>query len=269
MALYNNPAFAQGLAGLVGSFIGNPDAEAKSLLAASEAKLNNQTAQFRDAIGETGMSGDLAGMMIRALQAGPDYSRYAPGIGDKAVDFLRAGFGTPGMMPPMAPQSLPRIGVPAGRGGTGAGTGGAGRTGGVDLSKVTQSELSRISRMVRDAGFEGAAAAEVEAYILDQASNGNYTSLTGAAGDLLPGIRMGDVPTGEVDQNDSWAPWDWFKGPEPVTRPGVVFPERSAAPNQDEAGVLNKAREALRLAPDQEAAIRRELERLGIDPSKL
>lgn len=108
MALYNNPAFAQGLAGLVGSFIGNPDAEAKSLLAASEAKLNNQTAQFRDAIGETGMSGDLAGMMIRALQAGPDYSRYAPGIGDKAVDFLRAGFGVPGMMPTMAPRMAPR-----------------------------------------------------------------------------------------------------------------------------------------------------------------
>jgi hypothetical protein len=92
---YNNPMLAQGLSSLVQSFIGNPQAEAQSLEAASRALLNNQTAQFRDAIGDTGLSGDLASMMIRALQAGPDYSENAPDIGMATARMGAMGFGGP------------------------------------------------------------------------------------------------------------------------------------------------------------------------------
>lgn len=85
--IYNNPMFAGGLGDLIRGMIGNPQASAQSELLASQALLNNQTAQYRDAIGETGLAGDLASMMIRSLQAGPDYSRYAPGIGDAWLEF--------------------------------------------------------------------------------------------------------------------------------------------------------------------------------------
>ncbi len=97
-SLYANPMFAQSLAGLVGQFIGDPTAAAQRELMASEALLNNQTAQYRDAIGQTGLEGDLASMMIRALQAGPDYSNNAPEIGQAAMGFEAYGRGSLGQM---------------------------------------------------------------------------------------------------------------------------------------------------------------------------
>lgn len=104
---YNNPMFAQGLAGLVQSFIGDPSATAANEEAASRALLNNQTAQFRDAMGQSGLEGDMAAMMIRALQAGPQYSGNAPTIGNAALGFDMMGYGQiPGGQPqmPAAPQ---------------------------------------------------------------------------------------------------------------------------------------------------------------------
>jgi hypothetical protein len=109
-SLYNNPMFAQSLAGLVGQFIGDPNAAAQRELYASEALLNNQTAQYRDAIGDTGLQGDLASMMIRALQAGPDYSDNAPTIGAAAMGFEQAGQGGLGQM---VQAAMPAPGVPA------------------------------------------------------------------------------------------------------------------------------------------------------------
>jgi hypothetical protein len=97
---FNNPLFAQGLAGLVQGFIGDPSATAAAEEAASRALLNNQTAQFRDAIGDTGLSGDLSAMMIRALQAGPEYAGHAPTIGRAALGMTQAGFGN------LQPQGL-------------------------------------------------------------------------------------------------------------------------------------------------------------------
>lgn len=123
-SLYNNPMFASGLGQLVQSFIGNPEAEAKSQLAASEALLNNQTAQYREAIGDTGLSGDLAAMMIRALQAGPDYSRYAPGIGDATIRMGALGFGRPELTP--SPQIAQMMMGMGGGGGQAAPSGGGG-----------------------------------------------------------------------------------------------------------------------------------------------
>lgn len=96
---YNNPLFAQGLAQLVQDFIGDPNATAQNEEAASRALLNNQTAQYREAIGETGAGGDLATMMIRALQAGPEYSGNAPRIGQAAIGMGQQGYGNPGMAP--------------------------------------------------------------------------------------------------------------------------------------------------------------------------
>lgn len=84
-SVYNNPAFAQGLSGLVNSFIGDPVKTAQAEVYASEALLNRQTAQYREAM-DVGLDGDIASMMIRALQAGPDYSRYAPSIGQAWYD---------------------------------------------------------------------------------------------------------------------------------------------------------------------------------------
>lgn len=104
---FNNPMFAQGLAGLVQNFIGNPGQTAQAEEAASRALLNNQTAQFRDAMGDSGLNGDMAAMMIRALQAGPQYSQMAPTIGNAAVGFNMQGYGQiPGGQPqvPQAPQ---------------------------------------------------------------------------------------------------------------------------------------------------------------------
>lgn len=121
---YNNPAFAQGLAGLVESFIGNPSKTAAAEEAASRALLNNQTAQFRDAIGETGLSGDLASMMIRALQAGPEYSGNAPKIGDAAIRMGALGFGSPELTPDSSITSMIRQSMMP-RAGGGGGAGGA------------------------------------------------------------------------------------------------------------------------------------------------
>lgn len=93
---YNNPLFAQGLSGLVQSFIGNPKAEAQNQLYASEALLNNQTAQYREAmdVGLRQNGGDLGSMMIRALQAGPEYSGNAPKISNAVTDFYNGNLGT-------------------------------------------------------------------------------------------------------------------------------------------------------------------------------
>jgi hypothetical protein len=103
---YNNPMFAQGLAQLVQGFIGDPGATAQNEELASRALLNNQTAQFRDQIGETGTQGDLATMMIRALQAGPEYSGNAPRIGDAAINMGQRGYGNPEMAPSMDIASM-------------------------------------------------------------------------------------------------------------------------------------------------------------------
>jgi hypothetical protein len=118
-SLYNNPMFAQSLAGLVGSFIGNPAEAAQRELFASEALLNNQTAQYRDAIGDTGLQGDLASMMIRALQAGPEYSGNAPEIGMAAMGFNQMGQGSLGQVvadailaQPAVAQAAPRPAAP-------------------------------------------------------------------------------------------------------------------------------------------------------------
>jgi hypothetical protein len=153
---YNNPLFAQGLGGLVASFIGDPSKIAQNELLASEALLNNQTAHYRDAIGDTGLSGDLAAMMIRSLQAGPDYSQYAPGIGDAALRMGAMGFGGPELTPTGSIADM----IMRAAAGDGRGRGGAGAVvpDGVTPINLTATEKQMIDRRLRAAveGIEGA-----------------------------------------------------------------------------------------------------------------
>lgn len=109
---YNNPLFASGLAGLVEGFVGNPQTEARSQLLAAQALNENLTAQYRQAmdVGLEAASHPLSQMMIRALQAGSQYSGNAPKI-SAAVNQQEAGI-----------LGLPRAGGSGGGGSAGGST---------------------------------------------------------------------------------------------------------------------------------------------------
>lgn len=264
-SLYNNPMFAQGLSKLVQSFIGNPRDAARNELAASEALLNNQTAQYRDAIGDTGMSGDLSGMMVRALQAGPDWSRYAPGIGDAALKFGAMGFGRPELTPkgPIAQMMMKSL-QPRGRSSSGTSS----RPAAPGNRSVTQGASNRVVRMVREAGYEGADAAQIMDAILKDYQSGGGT-LDEAASRILPNVSYEETVT---DSNDSWYnPADWVRGPETektLKLPGAAAPAAPQAPAGNETQLLNEAREAISRGADKTAVAAR-LRDMGVDPGKL
>lgn len=79
---YNNPLFAEGLAGLIEGFIGNPVSTAQAELMAAQALNENLTAQYRQGmdVGLSSQGSNLSDMMVRALQAGNQYSGNAPKI---------------------------------------------------------------------------------------------------------------------------------------------------------------------------------------------
>jgi len=108
---YNNPLFAQGLAGLVEGFIGNPAQTAQAELMAAQAKNENMTAQFRNAmdVGLGANGTNLSDMMVRALQAGNQYSGNAPKV-SAAIRQDQAGI----------------LGMPRARGGGGGSSSGGG-----------------------------------------------------------------------------------------------------------------------------------------------
>ena len=281
---YNNPMFAQGLSGLIQGFIGNPGDTAKNEMLASQALLNNQTAQYRDAIGDTGLSGDLASMMIRALQAGPQYSGNAPKIGDAAIRMGAMGFGSPELTPQgpiaqMMMQAMSGGGRSGGRRSSG-GSGGAPVTSdmpatqiGPSLADLTQGERNRVARMVREAGYEGAEAAQIMTSILEGYAAGGFPTLDQSAGSILPGVGYEEVVVG-TDPNNSWYnPRDWFRGPSDITEQRLSIPTQEA-PAQVGQGdlevsqVINQAREAIASGKDPRA-VRARLVEMGIDPSNL
>jgi len=291
---YNNPMFGQSLAGLIDSFVGNPQQAAQAELMAAQALNENLTAQYRQAIGDTGLSGDLSSMMIRSLQAGPDYARVAPTIGDNALKYGTMGFGSPELTP--APGSLAdtfirNLITPPARGG------GGGSSGSSPSRDLTQSEVSRVSKRITEAGFEGQDAVSVEARIMQEWNTGKYSSLEEAAAAILPQVSY--TNTKVVDQNYAWEPetvddgsgswlgladdtllsnvFDMFRGPEmgpelslppleqetPQQGPASGLPE-----GETEESVLEQARKAIRDGKDPEG-VREALRGYGIDPGKL
>jgi hypothetical protein len=266
---YNNPMLAQGLSSLVQSFIGNPQAEAQSQEAASRALLNNQTAQFRDAIGETGLSGDLAAMMIRSLQAGPDYARVAPGIGDNAVRFGAMGFGRPELTPQGGLANIimgamqPRSGG-GGGGGGGSSGGGGGASAGKPMRAMTASDVTNMRSLAKQLELPPEA---VFGAVQEGLASGQFSSVGEAIMDVVS--RVGEVP-GEPVTTPGWFGTSFGeKTVTPMTR-GIV-PRQSAAPagqNADAVSALNQAREAIAKGADPEAVAAR-LAELGIDPGGL
>lgn len=269
---YNNPLFAQGLAQLVQGFIGNPQQTAQNEEAASRALLNNQTAQYREAIGDTGLNGDLASMMIRALQAGPEYSGNAPKIGDSAIKMGALGFGSPALTPDGDIAGMIRSAMMPSRGRSGGGGGSSGGGAGTTApKKLTDGSLSRLARMVRDGGYEGPEGARVQSAIIDAYQGGGFATLDQAAASILPSVGYEDVVVGQ-DPNDSWYnPMDWIRGPSDITEKQLKIPSAApAAPagGADEITVLNGAREAIASGKD-EAAVRARVAEMGFDPSKI
>lgn len=185
---YNNPLFAEGLAGLVKSFIGNPVQTAQAELMAAQAKNENMTADYRQMM-DVGLQGDLSAMMIRALQAGPEYSGNAPKI-SAAVNQNNAGI----------------LGMPAGgsRGGGGGGsstpTGGPGEVGPLDLKRLME------VYMTEDQRTNVGAKPIVDAI---NYANENGVDVNTAILEALTGIQHTPETT-----TDTWMPFDETTTPE-------------------------------------------------------
>jgi len=270
-SLYNNPMFAQGISDIIGSFIGDPSQEAANQLNASQARLNNQTADYRHYIGEAGLSGDLSEMMIRALQAGPDYARIAPTIGDSALKYGAVGYGdAPYDASTAAPALASLFSMSAPRGGGGGGTSGAGAApgqGGKSPADLTQSALTRLARDISSAGYEGNDAVTIRDRIIQEwANNDSYATLDQATGAILPGITQnpGDITDpNEFNMGEIEGPGtffgeiaDLFTGPQRGD-PYLQFPnDPTAGIGQPQGGGVNvsgippAAIEALKANPD-------------------
>ncbi|MBP8216073.1 MAG: DUF882 domain-containing protein [Thauera sp.] len=105
--LYANPLFATGLSSIVQNVFGggDPYRAAQAELAASEAGLNNDTARYREAIGEAGARKDLAGILLSSLQAGQDFSSEAPTVASSLASLPEYG---------IAPQTQAQIQIGTG-----------------------------------------------------------------------------------------------------------------------------------------------------------
>lgn len=103
--LYNNPAFASGIGDVLSTMLSSPEASAQAQYDAQRAGMLADTRNYRLGLGQAGEGGDYANMMIRALQAGRDYSAEAPEITSAIMSLPGAGF---------TPQELANIQVGAG-----------------------------------------------------------------------------------------------------------------------------------------------------------
>lgn len=270
---YNNPMFANSLAGLVQNLIGDPSKQAAAEEAASRALLNNQTAQYREAIGDTGLSGDLAAMMIRALQAGPDYSAHAPRIGDAAIRMGSMGFGRPELTPSNGIAALVSNAM-RGR----AARAPAAAPAAAPAPRLTASASTALQRAVRDAGYEGAENAKIVGSIIGAYQSGQYPTLEQAAAAVLPNVTRETVEVPDPTNRAGTALGRLFgtapegydtKLIERLVIPGIEPASPSAGIGAQDAGaVLQEARRAIASGKDPNAVARR-LQELGIDPSQL
>lgn len=249
-SVFNNPLFGEGLANLVGNFIGSPKGVAEAELLAAQARNENLTADYREGM-DVGLEGDLASMMVRALQAGSDYSRYAPTISGAIRADQRGILGT-------------------GKGGMGGGSGG--RSGG-SKKKGDPASLSTSLRTTLRQQFDenpdvyGAAIEEIAGGLADGSfatedeglawvlqnlqREETVTNPAGTAVTRFLGITPADAPPDEVKVGD-------VTGIKP--RPG--------SEDAQAIEILNDAREAIAQGADP-AAVKERLAGLGIDPARL
>ena len=90
--LYNNPAFASGLGDVLSSMLAPKDASPAAQYDAQRAGMLADTRNYRLGLGQAGEEGDYANMMIRALQAGNDYSNNAPEITSAITSLPGSGY---------------------------------------------------------------------------------------------------------------------------------------------------------------------------------
>ena len=118
--LYNNPAFASGLGDVLQAMLAPKDAPAAAQYDAQRAGMLADTRNYRLGLGQAGEGGDYANMMIRALQAGRDYSAEAPEITAAIASLPGSGFSAQDMANIQVGSGVQRAsGTFAGRGGTG------------------------------------------------------------------------------------------------------------------------------------------------------
>ncbi len=215
---YNNPMLSQGLGDLVKQFIGNPGQTAQNELFAAQAKNENMTAQFREAMG-VGITPDttpLGEMIVRALQAGNDQSsnvvRGAAAIRDD--QFGRLSLRTP-------------------RGGGG----GSSRT-----NAVTEGEKNRLRMAIKaNPNIDPADGQAVLSAILEAHMNGPAgVPLDITAGQMLPQYGYSSVVTepreGKLSEISGLGSLftevlDKFRGPlteDRLSGPGILDPNAAA-----------------------------------------
>lgn len=256
-SVWNNPLFGEGLAKIVKGLISDPETSAQNQLMAANAKMATQTADFRDMHGAGAMSsgGALSRMFAQSM-----------GGGSASRGGRRSS------------------------GGSRASGGGASTSTPADLSKLTQAAQSRLARLVKDAGYEGADAARVVGGVLNAYKTGQFANLDMAASEILPGVsreRTETVvnPNEFFGENGTWNPINMFRGPEVTVEETLNIPTianmvaqatgtaasaPAAAPqaNPQAAQALNQAREAVAAGASPEAVAAR-LTKMGIDPSQL
>lgn len=244
---YNNPLFADGLANLVKGYIGNPLETAQAELYAAKALNENLTAGYRQNM-DVGLEGDLSAMMIRALQAGPDYSRYAPSI---ATAVNRNNSGTLGAL----------LG-----GGGGGRRGGSSKSG--DFDGLSTSLRTTLRQFAKDNELTPETQGEIMNFMIGGLSDGTFKTEDEAWSSALSNMEFEETVTNKPGTMltrlfglDDGVPDEVVRGP--VT--GIRAPE-GVAP--DSVDILNKAREAIAAGADP-AAVKQRLVDMGIDPGQL
>ena len=253
---YNNPLFAEGLASLVSNYVGNPSQTAQNELMAARARNENMTAQYREAM-DAGLDGDLGTMMIRALQAGNQYSGNAPKIAAAVRQDQRGTLGVP---------------VRAVRGGSSGGNSSPDALTASMMNLLTKNAGAFVEANA-DQGFNEGHIPAIVANAVQGYQAQTYEDPMTSLADTLSRARMEDTV---VDEN-TWASGETlgeslgnlFQGPE-VQPTFVIEPPGAATmvPDSQKTIALNQAREALAMGKDR-GAIEQMLSQMGIDPSEL
>lgn len=121
--------------------------------------------------------------------------------------------------------------------------------------KLSQSEITRVARNVKDAGYEGVDGSQVLGAILEAHRDGGTGSLDETASTILPGVKFEETervvaPNELFDgQGSVWS--DIIRGPEVEVDRRLVTPGADqGSPNADISGIPPGAVEALKSRPE-------------------